>query len=84
MLTVPENWYGNFPNQQVECTLTRALAPKKNKKDSYCCVSVWGDDDFGMFKDFHHTEYQLAKALYDSLNNGITQQELYELGFQRA
>lgn len=84
MLTVPEDWYPCFPNSQVECSLIMALAPKRSRQESFVRVCLWGNDDFGLEKDFKPSEFQIAKKLYNSLKDGITQKELRELGFYNA
>lgn len=49
-------------------------------------VCVWGNDDFGMAKDFEVNEYEKAIELYDSLSNYIllNRDILEEMGFENA
>lgn len=47
-------------------------------------VCVWGGDDFGMDRDFPHTERQAAKELFESLKDFTTQKQMQDLGMTRV
>jgi len=46
-------------------------------------VSVWGNDDFGMDRDF--TTHLEAKKMFNQLDrmSYINQKDLFDLGFER-
>lgn len=47
-------------------------------------VCVWGGDDFGLEKDFPHTERQAAKKLFHKINDYTTQAWMREQGMHNA
>lgn len=71
-----ENWYPT-KDGQVRVSFM-ALTDGKWR------VAVWGDDDFGLERDFPHTERQEAQALFDLLVDFTTQEEMYEIGMGMA
>lgn len=50
----------------------------------FITISVWGDDDIGMAKEFMKVDRQDAKKLYDSITDGITKAKLKALGFEQC
>lgn len=47
-------------------------------------VCVWGGDDFGMERDFPHTDRQGAKALFEALVDFTTKEKMRQLGMTNA
>ena len=64
-----DNWYPNLPDDQVSVTVSKG------------CISVWGDDDFGMGKSFTNGD---EKVFFRNLPEVITIAWLKEKGFTRA
>lgn len=72
-----DNFQPNIPGDLVSVMLGK-LAPDTDEHR----VGVWGDDDFGMVKDFD--TYQDAQELFLELTeyNDITKQLLLSLDFE--
>lgn len=68
-----DNWYGNFPNNQVSIELLQW----KNEY-SICCE---GTDDFMLSKIF--VDKEEALDVYEQISNWefVNHKDLYELGF---
>jgi hypothetical protein len=71
-----DQWYGNFNSD--ECRLSICKAGR------YYRVSVWGNDDFGIEKDFDSSF--AAEMTFSDLSNAekINHADLYDLGFVAA
>jgi hypothetical protein len=91
--TTNDDWYPNYPDNLVRVSLI--LRRKKSSEyklfgQTLFRVCVWGDDDFGMEKDFKSGNEQLdidqAKELYQLLVNQkvINKDYLKQLGFYGA
>lgn len=76
-LYTPDDWYPNYPNNEVELSII-------NLSDGQFRVCVWGNDDFGMEKDFNSAD--LAEQTYDTIKNSgvVTKEDLYVMGFETA
>ena len=70
-----DDWYGNFKNNTCQLIYIGELT------DGVFRVAVWGDDDFGIDKDFK-TEKE-AIEMFDKLKKRtiINHKDLYDLGF---
>lgn len=81
---VSEDWYPCRSDSTVEVLF---ITYPKNVAKKYGLtfrVAVWGDDDFGMERDYQNEDGSEAFALYMSIWDGITQKELREMGFHSA
>jgi len=47
-------------------------------------VCVWGGDDFGLEKDFSHVERQMARQLFEKIEDNMTQEQMKALGMWNA
>lgn len=82
-LRTRENWFSSyFPLESGNPLNEHAVKVRAVRlRSGDWRVNVWGNDDFGLEKDGHTQEE--AKALFDSLQDYITQAQLEELGFAR-
>lgn len=88
-IEVKESWYGNYEISEDQRHLGAKLVYVRLSKfsdDSGFRVSVWGNDDFGMEKDFKSHEYKQAEELYVKilLTKFPTQEYLWTLNFVHA
>lgn len=86
-ITVDDNWYPTYPDNNVDISLNIADAPSACGK-RYVIISVWGADDFFLELMFEGTMEE-CKAKYDEWKNDIfdkipevtNQEYFYNLGF---
>ena len=91
IMETEENWHPSFffqgpttpeLNPTQACLRVRFYEfPKKS--DGYR-VSVWGDDDFGMEKDFSELEFEQAHKCYKEIASPIEEEKLLAAGFDYA
>lgn len=74
-LLTSENWYPNWEGGKVKASFLRL-------RDGTYRVCVWGEDDFGMEKDF--TDRDTAEHVFERLPHIIFKADLKALGFVRA
>lgn len=89
--SLPEDeWAGNYilstANRENISNLVRVVFGRPQPKDSWR-VGVWGNDDFGMIKDFNikdgQTEEDADKCFLQVISLKIISQDtLTELGFE--
>lgn len=72
---VPEDWYPNWPGNQVRVRLDCLI-------DGKWRCSVWGADDTGM--EFDSNDRYDCLWRYEAIGNGVTRAALIESGFVRA
>jgi len=77
-----DNWYGNWDNNTVKLIYNGALYPVRHGRIILYRVSAWGNDDFGINKDFS-SELE-AKAVFEKLSKLeiLNQKDLYDIGFE--
>lgn len=82
-IPVNENWCGNELGNNV-CVSCNRVTNKKMAHVNFYRVAVWGNDDLGMSIDFPLTDEGMAQALatYNKVQEFVTREELYELGFE--
>jgi hypothetical protein len=70
-----DDWYGNYENNTCKLIYIGQLS------DDLFRVAVWGNDDFGIYKDFE-TEKE-AIEIFEKLKETkvINHKDLYDLGF---
>jgi hypothetical protein len=73
-LKTPDDWYPTYEEGKVKASFMPL-------SDGLFRVSVWGADDFGIYRDFKSR--MEAKMVFGSLPDPITQKHLYALGFER-
>lgn len=72
-----DEWYPCYPNNQVKLTFHGQIS------DGTYRVSAWGNDDFGIDKDFE-TEIEAFNVFQDlESQQKINHKDLYDLGFKR-
>lgn len=82
-----DEWAGNYSlNDRRYTNLVRVVFGRPQPKDSWR-VGVWGNDDFGMVKDFNvkdgQTEEDADKCFLQIISLKIVSQDiLTELGFE--
>lgn len=78
-----DDWYPNYPNNQVRLTYHSCINSYKPESEWVYRVSVWGNDDFGIDRDFK--DPMEAKRMFNKLDamKFINHQDLYDLGFTR-
>ncbi len=91
MVETGENWHPSFFFEAAtspEISPTQAYLrvrfyefPKKS--DGYR-VSVWGNDDFGMEKDFRELEFDEAQKTYKEIASPVEEEKLLAAGFAYA
>jgi hypothetical protein len=85
-----DNWYGNYNGNQVKLIYHGVINPyimsrfNKNEKDKKFTyrVSVWGNDDTGMFKDFdNHLD---AKRMFNKIDSMkyVNKEDVLNLGLE--
>ena len=89
-----DNWYPNFPNKKVRIRLffTNYYSDIFNKWIRYIRCCVWGNDDFGLEKDFEcfskeeliNKFWEVKSEIYDKIPNIVNQKYFYNLGFINA
>lgn len=90
MVHTSDNWYPNYPDNEVVLSLHIPSKEFLKEYDGDCYkyrVSVWGADDFGMERDFYDEgDLHSALNLYATVKKlgSITIQQLKELSFQAA
>jgi hypothetical protein len=77
------DWYPNFPNNQVKLIYHSCINSYKPESEWVYRVSVWGNDDFGIMKDFR--THEEAKKVFNELDtlSYINHSDLYDRGFER-
>ena len=71
-----ESWYPNYPGDLVRVSLLPLMDNVTWR------VVVWGNDDFGLERDFKSRLE--ATLVYDEISDWITQEELYCRQFLRG
>ena len=78
-----DNWYDNYKGNQVILTYHGIINPYVLDSNKFIYrVSVWGNDDLGIDKDFNnHLE---AKQLFNKINSlkYVNKQDLLDLGME--
>lgn len=70
-----DDWHGNYPNNQVKLQYIGKLTDGKFR------VAVWGNDDFGIDKDFNKEQDAVTVFSELTLKDKINHKDLYDLGF---
>jgi len=76
LIATTENWYPSIDGK----VRVRLLLLSTDQWR----VCVWGNDDFGMERDFPHVERQEAKVLFERITDGTTQAQMREWGLTNA
>jgi hypothetical protein len=76
MKSTEDDWYGNFENNTVKLTYHPQLADGKYR------VSIWGNDDFGIDKDFDSPAEAEEVFCKLKIKKVINKNDLYALGFE--
>lgn len=84
LIDTNDDWYPNYPNNQVQLSYHGCINPWETKDKQVYRVSCWGNDDFGIEKDFGREDD--AIHIYNSLKilPVINHSTLYNLGFITA
>lgn len=77
-----DDWYGNYYTELVLIGFTHLIAiPSCNHTEQWR-VSAWGNDDFGMIKDFDNRD-EAFNCFISVINlEDVTHDSLKELGFE--
>ena len=77
-----EEWFPCFPNDQVEVSLHDISSPADGQFTQWR-VSVWGNDDHGLCRDFGNDEWA-AIQIYEKIvsQQYVNHDFLYELGLE--
>ena len=88
MKKTDDDWYGNYGEDEDEVQLIHhgnigGYYDKDGNAQIEFRTSVWGNDDFGMYKDFINDE-EGAKQLFDELNklDKINKSDCKKLGME--
>lgn len=83
MKKTQDDWYPCFNEDEVRLTFHGVINGYKDKELWVWRVSCWGNDDFGIDKDFHSSKE--AKEVFDMLNemDMIQHKTLFDMGFAR-
>lgn len=73
-----EDWSGSYAGGRVEVYLSATIEDDVIVR---CLVGVHGTDDTACAKRFAGKDFDAARRLAQSICDGITAAELYELGF---
>jgi hypothetical protein len=76
-VTTPDNWCPTAQDGTVCVSFLGLRGPAWR-------VCVWGEDDLGMEWDFLDDQFEKAQAIYDSIYDGVTIQQLKQMGFDYA
>ena len=72
-----DEWYGNYNTDEVRLIYVGRLSDGKFR------VACWGNDDFGIDKDFVNESDAISVFELLKSRDFINHQDLYDLGFTR-
>jgi hypothetical protein len=76
-IATSENWYPTNKDGTVRVSLMQLYTAQWR-------VCVWGDDDFGLERDFDARDEAMARDLFDRIQDSTTQQMMRDLGMVNA
>lgn len=87
-VSVDDNWYGNYEGDKIRVSISLNWMPSLNYH--FVRVGAWGNDDFGMIKDFEDENYtnllkkyhELCENFFDSIPKTTNQEWFQEQGFE--
>lgn len=91
MMETEENWHPSFffqgpttPELRPTQAYLRVRFHQFHPKTDGYRVSVWGNDDFGMEKDFSEFGFDEAQKAYKEIASPVEEEKLLAAGFNYA
>jgi hypothetical protein len=73
-----DNWYGNYNTNEIKLKYIGKLTDNKFR------VACWGNDDFGLERDFDYENDAIKMFELLKYKNFINHKDLYDLNFNNS
>lgn len=85
LIKTDDEWSGNYDDNFVKLIYNGLIPPftpkGKKEREPLWRVSCWGNDDFGIDKDFESEQESIDVFNDLKSRDKINQQDLYDMGF---